>query len=61
MMSQQPKFEVVTKGRVIDILDPMVEIGELVEIIEAMIPATRMRLIMSLLQRTADFNKFLAK
>ena len=61
MMSQLPKFEIVTNGRVIDISDPMLEIGELVGIIEAMIPATKMRLIMTLLQRTDDFNEFLMK
>ena len=61
MMSQPPKFEIVTNGRVIDISDPMIDIVELVGIIEAMIPATKMRLIMTLLQRTDDFNAFLAK
>lgn len=61
MMSQPPKFEIVTNGHVIDISDPMIEIVELVEIIEAMIPATKMRLIMTLLQRTDDFNEFLMK
>lgn len=61
MMSQLPKFEIVTNGRVVDISDPMIDIVELVGIIEAMIPATKMRLIMTLLQRTDDFNEFLMK
>ncbi len=61
MMSQPPKFEIVTNGRVIDISDPMIDIVELVGIIEAMIPATKIRLIMTLLRRTDDFNEFLAK
>lgn len=61
MESQSPKFEVIVNGECVDLVDSTIDIIELVGIIETMIPATRMRLIMTLINRMDEFEEFLSK
>lgn len=61
MESQNPKFEVIVNGECVDLVDSTIDIIELVGIIETMIPATRMRLIMTLINRMDEFEEFLSK
>lgn len=48
-------------GEDIDIGEPQLAMIDLVAYLERMIPATRMRLIMTLLGRRQEFEEFLSK
>lgn len=54
-------FHIVVNGYTIDIGDPSIDIVDLVSYLERMIPATRMRLMMTLLGRMEEFEEFLNK
>lgn len=61
METQRPKFNVFIGVLEIDLVDPTVEMALLIETIERMIPATKMRLIMELLGRTNEYQNFLSR
>lgn len=54
-------INIVVNGYTIDIGDPSIDIIDLVMYLERMIPATRMRLIMTLLGRREEYEEFLNK
>ena len=54
-------INIVVNGYTIDIGDPSIDIVDLVTYLERMIPATRMRLMMTLLGRMEEFEEFLNK
>ena len=59
MTRKQPKFEAIVGGDIIDITDTMLPLYLVIDTIERMIPATKMRLIMELLGRTHEYHAFL--
>lgn len=58
MESQNPKFEVMVGSTSVNIVDKQLAMGVVIELIERMIPATKMRLIMVLLGRIDEYQRY---